>query len=91
MTETSLAKDFINFLGYSSRHLLQASWQGNLELVKKLLVISHPDSLFTLKCLELSCYLNKLLKFTVKNFTFIHPQFGSLVCSLPNPSQEYSM
>ena len=29
----------INLAGYSSRHLLQAAWQGNLELVKKLLVI----------------------------------------------------
>lgn len=24
--------------GYSSRHLLQAAWQGNFQLVKKLLV-----------------------------------------------------
>ena len=30
----------ISFLctGYSSRHLLQAAWQGNVQLVKKLLV-----------------------------------------------------
>ncbi|KAK2568162.1 Mitogen-activated protein kinase kinase kinase 19 [Acropora cervicornis] len=36
--------------GYSSRHLLQASWQGNLELVKKLLSSKSKSGILDVNC-----------------------------------------
>ncbi|XP_068724572.1 uncharacterized protein [Montipora capricornis] len=36
--------------GYSSRHLLQAAWQGNLELVKKLLTSKSKSGILDVNC-----------------------------------------
>ena len=49
LSESSLSNQCCFFFvcvctGYSSRHLLQAAWQGNVHLVKKLLV-SNPMEL----------------------------------------------